>query len=62
MTIDVAVFDEDSPRAGAIAKALLREGKGSFGAGERLANEFMQQIKHGHIEIDEVRSVEDHSA
>lgn len=58
MTIDVACF-EGSER---IAKALLREGKGEFvGVGERMARDFMDKIKDGSIEIDDVRDVEDHT-
>ena len=61
MTIDVCVFTEDEPRAAAVAARVVKEGKGnSFGVGERLAREFMDQIKAGRIEIDDIRDVEVH--
>ena len=56
MTIDVAVFDG----AQKVARYLVKEG-GSLGVGERAARIFMEAIKDGDIEIDEVRDVEDHT-
>ncbi len=56
MTIDVAVFDG----AQKIANYLVKEG-GTFGVGERAARVFMEAIKDGKIEIDEVRDVENHT-
>lgn len=61
MTIDVCVFTEEDADAGRVAKYLIREGKTMHGVGERMAREFMEKIKHGYIEIDDVRAVEDHT-
>ena len=61
MTIDVCVFEEDSAKAASVARRVVKEGKGNgFGVGERLAREFMESIKDGHIEIDDIRDVEVH--
>lgn len=60
MTIDVCVFTEDSEEAGHLARRLIKEGK-TFGVGERLARDFMAQVQKGHIEIDDVSNVEDHT-
>lgn len=57
MTIDVCVF-EDAKEFG---RKLVKEGKGSWGTGERIARELMKNIEAGVIEIDEVRDVEDHT-
>lgn len=60
MTIDVCVFTEEDAGAGRLAKTLIKEGK-TFGVGERLAREFMDKIKKGYIEIDDVSNVENHT-
>lgn len=77
MTIDVCVF-EDTPGervAKELTKSSegsivpTEDGKGvavkrfyTFGTGEQLARRFMDSIKKGDIEIDEIRDVEDHTS
>jgi len=60
MTIDVCLFTEDDSTLKGMAKTLVREGK-SLGVGERVARDFMDKIKRGVIEIDEIRDVVNHS-
>lgn len=56
MTVDVAVFAKGQK----IAAYLVKNG-GPFGVGERAARMFTEAIRDGHIEIDDVRDVEDHT-
>lgn len=58
LTIDVFVGDD--PTAQRIATTIIAEGGDSFGTGETLAREFMEEVGRT-IEVDNIFNVEDHS-
>lgn len=60
MTVDVCVFTEDNPKAARLAKRLVKEASSST-YDERLGRELFDEIREGHIEIDAVSNVEDHT-
>ncbi len=74
MTIDVAVFEGGDRVFSELTKKSERssvptgDGKSdvrfryhTWGTGEQLARRFMERVKSGDIEIDDIRDVEDHT-